>query len=257
MPLETAEFFDTLQPDWPLGTDPESQGDDHLRMIKQVIQNTFPGFNSAVLGTSENLSAISTGLVFHPADTDAGTAETWSLTEPTDPDTLVPLNVGDGTGEHAAVTLGMIYRVGAKFESATDSRNPAEILGFGTWEPITGFIAGAGDATDTNGLTITMTAGRNPGAWRVQNGHIVQFTASGQTETAGNHQHDYEYAVYDDTGDDDQDGAANNQSMVQGLTGWAGDHTHPFSVVIGEGDLSSGTAFFNPYYGMYIWVRTA
>lgn len=257
MPVEQATYISDLQPDWPDGKDKESEGDDHLRMLKQTIQNTWPNTDAPITGTPTQQNNLTSGMQYTPADADAGTPATWSLTDPADSTTLRPVNLGDGTGEHAAVTLGMIYRVGAKFESATDSRNPAEILGFGTWEPITGFIAGAGDATDTNGLTISMTAGRNPGAWRVQNGHIVQFTASGQTETAGNHQHDYQYAVYDDSGDDDQDGAANNQTMVQGLTGWAGDHAHPFSVAIGEGDLSSGTAFFNPYYGMYIWVRTA
>jgi len=39
MPLETASTIDELNPNWPLGSDPKSQGDDHLRMIKEVMQN--------------------------------------------------------------------------------------------------------------------------------------------------------------------------------------------------------------------------
>jgi len=39
MPLETANTIAELNASWPLGSDPKSQGDDHLRMIKGVMQN--------------------------------------------------------------------------------------------------------------------------------------------------------------------------------------------------------------------------
>jgi hypothetical protein len=38
MPVETATNINALNPLWPLGTDPRSEGDDHLRMIKTVLQ---------------------------------------------------------------------------------------------------------------------------------------------------------------------------------------------------------------------------
>jgi len=38
MPLETSETIAGLNPLWPLGSDPKSQGDDHLRLIKAVLQ---------------------------------------------------------------------------------------------------------------------------------------------------------------------------------------------------------------------------
>jgi len=43
MSLETATYLADLQPANPPSTDPTSQGDDHLRLIKQVLQTTFPG----------------------------------------------------------------------------------------------------------------------------------------------------------------------------------------------------------------------
>lgn len=46
MGLETATFISELVPSNPAGTDPKSQGDDHLRLIKQVLQNTFPNANA-------------------------------------------------------------------------------------------------------------------------------------------------------------------------------------------------------------------
>jgi len=39
MGLETATIFPDLNPAWPLGTDQKQFGDDHLRMIKTVIDN--------------------------------------------------------------------------------------------------------------------------------------------------------------------------------------------------------------------------
>jgi hypothetical protein len=39
MPLETGNTIAELNASWPLGSDPKSQGDDHLRLIKGVMQN--------------------------------------------------------------------------------------------------------------------------------------------------------------------------------------------------------------------------
>jgi hypothetical protein len=39
MGLETGNTINDLNVSWPLGTDPKSQGDDHIRLIKSVLQN--------------------------------------------------------------------------------------------------------------------------------------------------------------------------------------------------------------------------
>lgn len=44
MALETGTFISELTQTNPLGSDPKSQGDDHLRLIKKTILNTFPNF---------------------------------------------------------------------------------------------------------------------------------------------------------------------------------------------------------------------
>lgn len=48
MSLELASFIKDLVATNPQGTDPKSQGDDHLRLIKGVLQNQFPGFTDGV-----------------------------------------------------------------------------------------------------------------------------------------------------------------------------------------------------------------
>lgn len=57
MPLENSNTVAGLNPTWPLGSDPKSQGDDHLRLIKNVLQQdaaTLSGDNQAALIKSKN-----------------------------------------------------------------------------------------------------------------------------------------------------------------------------------------------------------
>ena len=58
MGLESAVFIDGLVPSNPTGSDLKSLGDDHLRLIKQVIKNTFPNIKSAVTLTAEGLNTL-------------------------------------------------------------------------------------------------------------------------------------------------------------------------------------------------------
>jgi len=51
MPLETATYIANLNAANPTSTDPKSQGDDHLRMIKSVLQNSFAGLPGMVIVT--------------------------------------------------------------------------------------------------------------------------------------------------------------------------------------------------------------
>lgn len=49
MALETVSFVGDLNPANPPGTDPKSQGDDHLRGIKTGLKNSFPGMAGAII----------------------------------------------------------------------------------------------------------------------------------------------------------------------------------------------------------------
>ena len=44
MSLETGNFIPELDPNNPLGSDPKSEGDDHLRLLKRAVSNSFPAF---------------------------------------------------------------------------------------------------------------------------------------------------------------------------------------------------------------------
>lgn len=56
MGVETASFLAQLNLNWPLGADSRSQGDDHLRLIKQVLKTTFPGAGGQGLASAINVT---------------------------------------------------------------------------------------------------------------------------------------------------------------------------------------------------------
>lgn len=66
--------------------------------------------------------------------------------------------------------LQAVYPVGSVYVSITDSRNPADILGFGTWEALPagyGLVA-QGTATAEDGSKLTFTAGQKSGEFKHQ-----------------------------------------------------------------------------------------
>jgi len=59
MPLETATYISDLNASNPIGaTDPLSSADDHLRLLKSVLKNSFPGVTGAVNATQGQLNNL-------------------------------------------------------------------------------------------------------------------------------------------------------------------------------------------------------
>ena len=58
MALESASFINQLIATNPDGSDPKGQGDDHLRLIKKVLKDTFPQFTGALTGTQAQYNAL-------------------------------------------------------------------------------------------------------------------------------------------------------------------------------------------------------
>lgn len=63
MALETGTFISDLDPDNPSGTDFINSGDEHLRLIKDVIKNTFPNITGAVNLSSEDLNNLQENII--------------------------------------------------------------------------------------------------------------------------------------------------------------------------------------------------
>jgi microcystin-dependent protein len=75
MSLETATYISDLNSANPAGGDAKSLGDDHIRLIKQVIQATFPAIAGAVTPshTAINQGLVPAGTVIHVCMTSAPT----------------------------------------------------------------------------------------------------------------------------------------------------------------------------------------
>lgn len=60
MSLESFSYIKNLVPTNPLGSDPKSEGDDHLRGIKQTLLNQFSGFTQGkpITVTEDQLNAV-------------------------------------------------------------------------------------------------------------------------------------------------------------------------------------------------------
>ena len=49
MALEVASFIGQLDKTWPVTGDQIAQGDDQIRLLKAVLQKTFPGMQGEVM----------------------------------------------------------------------------------------------------------------------------------------------------------------------------------------------------------------
>ena len=58
MPLETGQYINSLVASNPAATDALSVADDHLRLIKSTIKNTFPNIQNAITATETELNIM-------------------------------------------------------------------------------------------------------------------------------------------------------------------------------------------------------
>lgn len=128
MPLETATYISDLEPSNPAGTDQLAQGDDHIRMLKAVLQATFPNITGPVTVDQDTLNATTGAIV------PVGLITLWYGSSGTIPDgwalcngATVALSEGVGTivtpnlVDRVVVGAGTIAAQGATAGSATST----------------------------------------------------------------------------------------------------------------------------------------
>jgi hypothetical protein len=68
MSVETATYLSQLDITKPTATDPKSEGDDHIRLLKSTNKNTFPNFTAApLLATQAQLDKLVTSVALNPS----------------------------------------------------------------------------------------------------------------------------------------------------------------------------------------------
>lgn len=294
MTVEVASFISDLEITYPRQGDLIKEGDDHIRMIKRVVQQTFSGFNSFVTMTSQSMNRLDKNFKFSDDSTDIGGSVLFNGTQKTinfnKGGTLVNRNIvtgiplpRDGTaGLQDAVSRDYLenqggatraaWPVGAIYISASDT-NPASTLGFGTWAAFAPgrVLMGVGvgnDGSDTVNIQTpltqggryyhTLTVGEMPSH---AHGHDIGGTAV----SAGAHNHEY-------AGDDNLPnfwGIAQNQAARYDadsdsnewarkyFTSTSGAHEHALRITGGISATGGNQKHNNiqPYITVYMWRR--
>ncbi|TKV08251.1 hypothetical protein FDX19_15550 [Citrobacter sp. wls619] len=276
MPIENATYISQLNPDWPVGkSDFVSGGDDHIRGIKSAVQNTIPNATAPITGTPDQINNITLNTPWIDNSATAGALSNFNLTDPTKDDgTLAALAAGTPTTTQANSNTDLLmtfklfqqlqYPVGAPFISFTDTRNPVDILGFGTWSAVTGLLAGVGTAkSSADGGSVSFGVGINGRAIVTRaniSAETITPTGTVSLDTQGEHVHDL--PAYGEG----KEAKKYLESSVMGNTGFGGDQPsasaggHVHNATFSGNAVSLGTAaegFAPLHYGAYIWVRTA
>lgn len=160
MTVETsARFISQLNDSFPRNKDLIKEGDDHIRLIKNVLKSTFPGMNGSTTITADKLNKIDSALSFDSTTAQFNTDVKFVSGKRLDMNANRITNLADPVEDTDAVSLkfvknsigGVAWPVGSIFMT-NDSADPAVTMGFGTWKKIPGrFIMGAGAGTDDNG----------------------------------------------------------------------------------------------------------
>jgi hypothetical protein len=239
MPVETGTTLAQLDETWPLTGGAIPEGDDHIRLLKSVLKDQFPGsvgngFNKAITASEDEINYLSgvTSGVQAQLDAQAGID--------TDHENRI-------TALEASNPADAAWPIGSVFFSAS-AANPNGQLGVGVWTRISEgrFIVGQGTGTDANSATRNYPAGND----------VVgeyQHTLTESEMPGHSHSKTYQYVaggalnlgfIYNDPevyhGGGDSRSTANNKTMTTTTVG--NDQPHENSP---------------PAFGLYIWQRTA
>jgi hypothetical protein len=96
MGLETGNLIGDLNQAWPLGTDDVSQGDDHIRLIKKVLENNIVGNTAPMQFTGTDFHIIDADI--YTRDLNVGRNASVTGTIAKNPQVAIALGHFDGTG---------------------------------------------------------------------------------------------------------------------------------------------------------------
>lgn len=278
MTVETnANFISDLNKAYPRNRDLIKEGDDHIRLIKSVIQNTFPGMDGALTAGTDKLNKLDATFTYEEDTLKINNSVELKKDGTVECNGSVFKNAGDPKEEGDLVTLKFLqgsamWPVGSIFMTV-DSRNPKEILGFGTWEKFAAgrVIVGTGTTTDAANETRTVVNEAKGGqyAMKLTENHTPAHAHGAGTLTAsggGEHDHNvdarlHSYAVLDDNywtcphgdiaGEDKRFQSTYGAKTSKG----GGGHEHAISgatEAFGKGDAFD---IVPPYMACNIWVR--
>ena len=196
MALESASFINQLNSANPLSTDTVSQADDHLRLIKQVLVNTFPNLSAPVTATAAQLnSPIPAGFIGMWSGAVNAIPTGWLLCNGQNgtPDLRDRFIVGAGS------TYGVGNTGGANSVTLTEAQLPSHthtVTSVGVTNTVGAHTHSITDAGHSHSFPAPLAGGPNSG--QIMRGDVLQATAYSGTniattgiviQTAGDHAH--------------------------------------------------------------------
>lgn len=216
MALESASYIAQLNSANPTSTDTVSQADDHLRLIKSVLKNTFPNLDQPVTVTPAQInSPIPRGLISLWSGSVATVPTGWVLCD--------GLNSTPDLRNRFVIGAGDTYSVGSTGGSTTQT------LSVGNLPAHTHTVSGTTGAAGSHTHTIN-----DPG-------HAHSYTAGGSNTAQYGASGGYNFGTV---------GYSTGASVTGISINSAADHTHSFSGTTSS--VGSGTAFsiLPPYYAL-------
>jgi hypothetical protein len=274
MSLETATFISQLDAANPAGSDPIAAGDDHLRLIKSTLKNTFPNVTGAVSKSHTDLNN---------ALDKRGDTMTGALVLAGDPSAALGAATKQYVDSIVFAAKQALFPIGSIYTNATNSTNPSSLLGFGTWVSFgAGRMPVGYDAGDSNFNAAEKTGGSKDA---VVVDHTHTITAS--SATSGYH---YHAAGRDDTNNGTKyygiytgiSGPTNQGTFWNGSGGGLGNgsqaapttgnivtsyavasssggdgHSHTVTATAANTGVAGTDKNLPPFITVYMWKRTA
>jgi hypothetical protein len=245
MSVESASTIAELVSTNPTVMDPVHDGPQHFWMIKNALKYIFPGtggvgFAKPITATEDDLNAIA-GMEAVSADLPAHITTIDSEIEALQ-STVSSLQ---STVNGLVINLQKIYPVGSVYCNASNNANPADIVGFGTWEAFgqQRVLVGVGPTAPFD--TPANTGGN-------ANAVLPAHTHSGATDYQGSHAHSYQRFT---GGQGGSFGAGNFGQYSANNTDNQGSHAH--NITINSAGVSPVNQNYPPYITVYMWKRTA
>ena len=243
MGLETGTYIDSLNTSNPGATDSVAQGDDHIRLLKSTIKNTFPNVTGAMTATHTELNLLD-GCTANTAElnyVDIATLGTVEASKAVTADSnkditgIRNLTVTGTITNSSIISLSDVYPVGSIYINAAVSTNPGTLLGFGTWVAFGSGRTMVGlDAAQTEFNTLEETGGAKTHTLTLSEIPSHRHEVGSKDSTAG-------------------DGGAFNEEFVEQY----GDTTNGPAVPTSYQGGGSAHNNLQPYIVVYMWKRTA
>lgn len=262
-----ANYISELNRAFPRNRDLIKEGDDHIRLIKSTLQNTFPGLSAAVTATSDKLNKFDKTFVYEEDVLNVNNSLNLGEGLTCNLGGAVLENIGDPKEPTDAVNLrslqgALVWPVGSIFMTV-DARNPRDILGFGTWAKFAAgrVLMGTGSTNDESGNTRSFINEQRGGDFTVKltedqlpsHKHSLE---GGSTKTDGAHRHAFkQLQIASPSPDTKHNSNIAQYNMVTYYTETDGAHKHALEGTTAGTGKNLAVNNMQPFIACNIWVR--